>query len=59
VLRGLAGGLKKDDALHIDVLEQSEEALAFNVTRCRYAELYRALGIPELGPCSPAIATPP
>jgi hypothetical protein len=40
---------KKDDALHLEVLEQSEESLAFNVTRCRYAELYRALGIPELG----------
>jgi len=40
---------KKDDALQIDVLEQSEERFAFNVTRCRYAEMYRLLGIPELG----------
>ena len=40
---------KQDDALHIDVLEQSEERFAFNVTRCRYAEMYRLLGIPELG----------
>ena len=40
---------KKDDALHIEVLEQSEQRFAFNVTRCRYAEMYRALGIPELG----------
>lgn len=40
---------KKDDALAIDVLEQTEERFSFNVTRCRYAELYRALGIPELG----------
>ncbi len=40
---------KKDDALQIEVLEQSEEKFSFNVTRCRYAELYRALGIPELG----------
>ena len=39
----------KDDALHIDVLEQNEERYAFNVTRCRYAEMYHALGIPELG----------
>jgi len=29
-----------DDALEIDVLEQSEEVFSFNVTRCRYAELY-------------------
>ena len=39
----------KDDALEIDILEQNEERLSFNVTRCRYAELYRALGIAELG----------
>jgi hypothetical protein len=40
---------KKDDAIQTEVLEQSEERFAFNVTRCRYAEMYRALGIPELG----------
>jgi hypothetical protein len=40
---------KTDDALHIDVLEQTQDRYAFNVTRCRYAEMYRALGIPELG----------
>ncbi|HLF87760.1 MAG TPA: L-2-amino-thiazoline-4-carboxylic acid hydrolase, partial [Anaerolineales bacterium] len=39
----------KDDALKIEVLEQSDQAFSFNVTRCRYAELYRALDIPELG----------
>lgn len=47
-----AAGLRhwtQDDALALDVLEQSPERLSFNVTRCRYAELYRALGIPELG----------
>ncbi len=40
---------RQDGALEIDVLDQSETALSFNVTRCRYAEMYRALGIPELG----------
>jgi L-2-amino-thiazoline-4-carboxylic acid hydrolase len=40
---------KKGDAYRMDVLEQSEEKFSFNVTRCRYAELYRALGIPEVG----------
>ncbi len=39
----------QDNALEIDVLEQTEMTFNFNVTRCRYAELYRALGIPELG----------
>lgn len=36
-------------ALEIEVVEQSDEVFAFNVTRCRYAEMYRSLGIPELG----------
>ena len=40
---------KKDDALEIEVLELSDEKLSFDVNRCRYAELYQALGIPELG----------
>jgi hypothetical protein len=33
----------------MDVLVQNEKFFAFNVTRCRYAEMYRELGIPELG----------
>jgi hypothetical protein len=40
---------KADGALEMDVLEQNQERLSFNVTRCRYAEMYRELGIPELG----------
>jgi hypothetical protein len=36
-------------ALELDVLEQSEDHLDFNVTRCRYAELYRSLGLADLG----------
>ena len=39
----------QDDALRIETLRQDETAFHFNVTRCRYAELYRELGIPELG----------
>jgi hypothetical protein len=39
----------RDDAMRIEVLEQTADRFAFNVTRCRYAEMYRALGIPELG----------
>jgi hypothetical protein len=39
----------KDGALEMEVLEQSSTAFHFNVTRCRYAEMYAALGIPELG----------
>jgi hypothetical protein len=36
-------------ALELRVIEANDTRLAFDVTRCRYAEMYRALGIPELG----------
>jgi L-2-amino-thiazoline-4-carboxylic acid hydrolase-like protein len=39
----------RDDALDYRVQEQSEDAFAFDVTRCRYAEFYKELGEPELG----------
>lgn len=39
----------RDDALAYTVIEQSEDAFAFDVTRCRYAEFYQELGEPELG----------
>ena len=39
----------QDNALEIDVLQKNDETFSFNVIRCRYAELYKALGIPELG----------
>ena len=39
----------KGGALEIEVVEQTGERFGFNVTRCQYAEMYRALGIPELG----------
>ena len=41
---------QEDDALHLDMLHADETRLAFDVTRCRYAELYRRLGVPDLGP---------
>jgi len=37
-------------ALEIEVVEEGEQIFAFNVTRCRYAEMYRELGILRLGP---------
>ena len=37
------------DALEIDVLKQDDSCLEFNVTRCRYAEMYRELGMQDLG----------
>lgn len=43
------GPWTQDDALRLRVIEASPARFAFDVTRCRYAEMYRALGIPELG----------
>jgi L-2-amino-thiazoline-4-carboxylic acid hydrolase len=40
---------RENGALEIEVLEQSPSRLSFNVTRCRYAEMYRALGMADLG----------
>ena len=43
------GDWRKGDALEIELLEQNEDRYDFNVTRCRYAEMYRSLGMAELG----------
>jgi predicted ArsR family transcriptional regulator len=40
---------KKDNAIQTEVLELTTGKFAFNVFRCRYAEMYHHLGIPELG----------
>ena len=37
------------DAIDVDVLRKSPEAFDFNITGCRYAKLFRDLGVPELG----------
>ncbi|MGE0360492.1 MAG: L-2-amino-thiazoline-4-carboxylic acid hydrolase [Vicinamibacterales bacterium] len=39
----------RNGALELRVIDATDTTLAFDVTRCRYAEMYRALGIPELG----------
>ena len=36
-------------ALETEVLESSAEALDYDVTRCRYAEMYREMGLEDLG----------
>ena len=38
-----------DDALQIDVLEANDQRFDFNVTRCRYAETYKEMGLGEVG----------
>lgn len=37
------------DALRLEVIESTPDRLGFNVTRCRYAESYRAMGVEEIG----------
>ena len=37
------------DALELEVLKQDASCYEFNVTRCRFAEFYKELGMPELG----------
>jgi hypothetical protein len=36
-------------ALEVELSVNEPDRLEFDVTRCRYAEMYRELGIPELG----------
>jgi len=39
----------KGGALEIEVKEQTADTFAFNVTRCQYAEAYKAMGLHEIG----------
>ena len=39
----------KGGSLEIETLHASAERLDFNVTRCRYAEMYREMGLADLG----------
>jgi hypothetical protein len=38
-----------DNALEINVLQATDEAFDFDVTRCRYAETYRDMGLGNIG----------
>ena len=39
----------RGDALRIEVVEQEADRYGFNVTRCKYSEMYREMGLAELG----------
>lgn len=43
------GAWSADGALETDVVELNDAAFAFDVTRCRYAEMYRSSGLEDLG----------
>jgi fumarate reductase iron-sulfur subunit len=51
-LEEFAKGLElwsRDGALEFEILEQGPKKFSMNVTRCRYAEMYQRIGMPELG----------
>jgi hypothetical protein len=39
----------KEDALQIEPLEMTAEKMDFNVVRCRYSEMYREMGLGDIG----------
>ena len=43
------GAWSAEGALETEVVESTDDSFAFDVVRCRYAELYRSLGLAELG----------
>lgn len=40
----------REEALIIEILEESADRFSFNVTRCGYADRYKELGVREYGP---------
>lgn len=40
---------KREDALVTETVVSSDEVLEFNVTRCRYSEMYKEMGLGEIG----------
>ncbi|PXY99939.1 L-2-amino-thiazoline-4-carboxylic acid hydrolase [Gilliamella apicola] len=40
---------EQDDALTITVVENSHEKYDYNVHRCKYAEMYKEMGLAEIG----------
>ena len=40
---------KRGGAMEMEVKEQTETSYVFNVTRCKYAEMYRDMGLGEIG----------
>ena len=40
---------KMGGALEVDVLHEADDQFDFNITRCRYAEMYKDMGMGEIG----------
>ena len=45
----MKGPWRAGNAIEVEELEENDEVYNYNVTRCRYAEMYQALGLAELG----------
>jgi predicted ArsR family transcriptional regulator len=43
-------GVLREGSLIVDVVEQSDERFGFNVTRCKFVEMYEEMGARDLGP---------
>ncbi len=41
--------MSQDNALERDILEQNRTQLSMNTTRCRYVDMYKELGMADLG----------
>ena len=39
----------REDALEIETIETSDDKMDFNVTRCRYSEMYKEMGLGDIG----------
>ncbi|MFD0981948.1 L-2-amino-thiazoline-4-carboxylic acid hydrolase [Tropicimonas aquimaris] len=39
----------REDALQLDVMVTEPDRMEFNVTRCRYAEMYKEMGVGDIG----------
>ena len=40
---------KANGALEVEMLKETPDEVHYNVTRCRYAEMYREMGLAEIG----------
>ncbi len=49
VARRAGASVFADGSLVVDVIESDEERFAFNVTRCKFMEMYEAMGARDLG----------
>ena len=46
---GLLPQWTANGALEVELLKETETTLDYNVTRCRYAEMYKEMGLSEIG----------